>query len=292
VYAKAAALAAGLLAPPSAAGTVDAAPPLTEVAAPPPVDSAELQLRIWFVPACVGLSLFFHGMCFGRLLQRLFFSMPLHELGHAVSAWLCGFSAMPLLWQTRVAEHRSVAMPLLIAAGIAAVLVRGVREGHRGWIALGACLALAQLVGSLVLSESSARALITFGGDAGALVFATALVASFFFGAEIEHGELRYGFAAIGSAAYVDVISDWWAARRDWGVIPFGENEGVGPTDPTKLTDTYGWSIDTMVDRYVALGVACACVMFAFWIWGIASEARVWDKLALRAVASIRRAIR
>jgi hypothetical protein len=289
VYAKAAALAAGLPAPSSKTRPVDEAVPVTAAAVslPPREDSVEhaveLQARIWFVPACFGLALFFQGMCGGRLLQRLFFTMPLHELGHAMTAWFCGFSAMPMFWQTRIADHRGIALPLLMAAGIASVLVRGVRERAWGWLAFGSCLALAQFVGTLLLSEANARALITFGGDAGALVLATACVGTFFFGEDtaFKHGQLRYGFVAIGSIAYVDVFSGWWAARRDWGVIPFGENEGVGLTDPTKLTDVYGWTIDAMVDRYVALGVACAWVCLAIWIWGIVSHARVWETIGV-----------
>lgn len=285
VYAKAAALAAGLPAMATETRATDAAVPVSDVAASsaPQVDSVELQLRIWFVPLCFGLSLLLHGMCGGRFLQRLLFTMPLHELGHAVTAWFCGFSAMPLFWQTRIVDHRSLGLPLLMAAGIATMFVRGMRARDRGWVVFASCLGFAQFVGTLVLSAASARALVTFGGDAGAMVLATALVSTFCLGEDtpIKQGQLRFGFVAIGSVAYVDVFSSWWAARRDWGVIPFGEMEGVGLTDPTKLTDTYGWSIDAMVDRYVTLGVACACVFVVVWIGGIFSHARVWEKLGV-----------
>lgn len=54
---------------------------------------------------------------------------------------------------------------------------------------------------------------------------------------------------------------------------------GVGLTDPTKLTDTFGSSSDAVVERYVALGVACACVFVAIHIWSIVSCARVCERV-------------
>lgn len=36
-------------------------------------------------------------------LQRIVFGMPVHEVGHALTAWLTGRNAIPSLWVTRVA---------------------------------------------------------------------------------------------------------------------------------------------------------------------------------------------
>jgi hypothetical protein len=66
----------------------------------------------------------------------------------------------------------------------------------------------------------------------------------------------------------------WWAARHDWDAIPFGEVEGVGLSDPSKLTDEYGWSVDLLVQRYVMLGVVCALLFSGIWLWGVVSHAR------------------
>ena len=45
----------------------------------------------------------------GHTLQRTFLSMMVHEAGHAVTSWFCGFAAFPALWVTRFrcARHRA-----------------------------------------------------------------------------------------------------------------------------------------------------------------------------------------
>ncbi|HYV66132.1 MAG TPA: hypothetical protein VE964_07805, partial [Myxococcales bacterium] len=77
-------------------------------------------------------------------------------------------------------------------------------------------------------------------------------------------------FLAIGAAAFADVFTQWWAARTDPDRIPFGMNEGVGLSDPSVLSDQFGWSASLLVHRYVALGCIClialAC-LYAAALW-------------------------
>jgi hypothetical protein len=298
VYAKAAALAAGLPAPPAAShARANATLATAEPGEPPavaeptspepstlevldePEQRLERRLRVWALPSSLALAVFFHSSNAGRFLQRVVFTRLLHELGHALTAWFCGFSATPLLWVTYIGETRSAVMALLVGAAIASLLLRSVPVRNFGLIALGSVLALAQLIGTLVLSTRNAQALITFGGDAGAMLIGSALMAGFVVGenTSFKRNQLRWGFLVIGSAAYVDTFATWWAARHDWEAIPFGEIEGVGLSDPTKLTDVYGWSVESMIQRYVMLGVACALVFSAAWIWGIVSSSRRID---------------
>jgi hypothetical protein len=77
------------------------------------------------------------------------------------------------------------------------------------------------------------------------MVLGTALMATFFCGrdTQVNKGGLRWGFLVIGSAGFVDAFGTWWAARTNVDAIPFGANEGVGLSDPSKLMDVYGWSL-------------------------------------------------
>ena len=80
----------------------------------------------------------------------------------------------------------------------------------------------------------------------------------------------------IGAAAYVDTFATWWTARTDPSVIPFGEIEGVGLSDPSRLYETYGWSGKLIVERYVTVGVICAIVLRArvrVGVWSARREA-------------------
>jgi hypothetical protein len=131
----------------------------------------------------------------------------------------------------------------------------------------GVVLAAVQLY-AMNLSTDSAQAWITFGGDGGAMVLGTLLMMGFFVPKLREHG-LRWGLLAIGAAAFVDTFATWWAARSDTDAIPFGEIEGVGLSDPSKLHDVYDWSTRMIVDRFVALGVACLVALAAVTVWQV-----------------------
>src|SRR5213075_2746347 len=117
------------------------------------------------------------------------------------------------------------------------------------------------------LGPARAKQLIVFMGDGGCLVIGTLLMLSIYTRAAAQ-GWLRWGFLAIGAAAFADAFSLWWAARKDVDRIPFGMNEGAGLSDPSVLSEQYGWSTGTIVHRYVALGVVCLIVLAVAWFAG------------------------
>jgi membrane-bound metal-dependent hydrolase YbcI (DUF457 family) len=126
-------------------------------------------------------------------------------------------------------------------------------------------------IGTLGVKAKTADMLIVFGGDGMGMVLATLLMASFFFGKETQlyRGSLRWGFIAIGAAAFVDLFTVWIAARRDYGRIPLGEQEGGLLSDATRLIDDHNWSADQLVSRYFTLGVLCLLAIAAVYAWGV-----------------------
>ena len=150
------------------------------------------------------------------------------------------FPAFPLLWFTPVAEQRSTLLVLLLLGGASAAAVLGWRAERRGWMVGGAALGAGGPRSVPCVPPQQARALIVFGGDAGALVLGTALMASFFAPEDsvFRRGAVRWGLLVIGAAGFCDAASTWFAARRDPGEIPFGRIEGVGLSDPSVLVET------------------------------------------------------
>jgi hypothetical protein len=207
----------------------------------------------------------------GHMLQRTFLSMMVHEAGHAVTSWFCGFAAFPALWVTYTSNERSAAAVLMLGAASGYILFRGLRARNRPVVVMAAILLAAQLAGTFVINARTAQALVVFGGDGGAMVLGTALMATFFCGrdTQVYKGWLRWGFLVIGSAAFVDAFGTWWAARTNVDAIPFGANEGVGLSDPSKLMDIYGWSPHTMMQRYITLGMVCLIALAAVWCVGV-----------------------
>jgi hypothetical protein len=248
-----------------------------EMPGDPPLDGAlEWKLRAVAIPAALVLAFAFHAWPTGHWLQRTFLSMMVHELGHAATAWWCGFAAIPTLWKTLIPEARSVVVSALVLGLEGWIIVRGWTTQRMAWTAVGLGLAVLQVIGTLELSVDRAQEAITFGGDAGAMVLGTLLMLTFFAGpaSRLRTNQLRWGFLVIGAAALVDTFATWRAARADPDMIPFGEIEGVGLSDPSKLDEVYGWTTDQLVHRYANVGTACLVVLAVAWLYFTYAERR------------------
>ena len=228
----------------------------------------EWKLRAAAVPCAVAIALAFHASETGHFFQRTWLTMIPHEFGHAITAWWCGFTALPGLWKTSIPEARGVVVPLLVAAASGLAVVRGWRANNNALVVLGLVLGALQFVGT-TSSIDHARAAMIFGGDAGAMVLGTAMILAFFVppGTRLHATGLRWGLLAIGAATLVDTSATWWAARTNVDAIPFGEIEGVGLSDPSKLDEVFGWTTRQIVDRYVVVATACTVVVIAAWAW-------------------------
>ncbi len=237
---------------------------------PPAVDDPKLEFHLCLaaIPAALLLALVFHILTPG--LQRIMLGMPVHELGHATCAWFTGHFAIPTLWKTPTWDKGFV-FPILFFGLLCWMVFSAWRAEKPGLAALGVFFIACQLFGTLILSEKNGDALVVFGGDGMGMVIATALMAMFFFGKDTQlyRGWLRWGFLFIGAAAFVDMFATWWAARTDFGRIPFGEQEYVGASDAVRLVDDFGWATEAMVRRYVALGLSCLAALAAVYAWGV-----------------------
>ena len=230
----------------------------------------EWKICVAAIPAALGLGVLFHFLT--PSLQRIFFGMPVHELGHAITAWLCGYFAIPTLWKTLVfSESRGFLAPLLLAGGLGYLAYRAWLAEKYGYVAFLGALLVLQGFGTLVVSENTAEMLFTFGGDGMGMVLAALLMASFFFGkrTELYKGWLRWGFLLIGAAAFADMFGTWWVAQTNADAIPFGENEGSGLSDPMKLLEDYGWATKTIVRRYVLVGSGSLLALVLVYVWGV-----------------------
>lgn len=207
----------------------------------------------------------------GHFLGRTFLSMWVHEFGHAVAGWFCGFLAIPGPWFTSISDERSIFIGLLLAAALVYVGLRSWLAGQRAGAFVCAGLLVLQLACTLGLGLERARAWVTFAGDGGSLVLGAALMATFYVprGSLLHRGALRWGFLVIGAVAFVDAFEQWWSARTDSERIPYGENVGVTLSDPTKLTEQYGWTEGQMVRAYVGLGLICLAALAVLYGWGL-----------------------
>jgi hypothetical protein len=230
--------------------------------------------RLLVVPSALLLAFLFCWSSAGRMIARIFCGMWVHEIGHALTAWLCGFIAFPGPWLTPMAGSRSTIFALFMLCVWATLALY-----RPAWRWLWLALAFMQLMGSAFLSEDSARECIVFMGDGGCLVLGTLLMSTVFVSPEssLHKGWLRWGFLAIGALAFADVFSLWFGARSDPDLIPFGMNEGAGLSDPSVLSESYGWSGGLIVSRYLILGIVCLGALALVHVWQFISFSRKTD---------------
>ena len=228
----------------------------------------EARLRLAVLPVVLVGAWFAVQSPLFHMLLRTFLTMPVHELGHAVTAWFCGYSATPTLWVTHVSPERSTFMVLLLSGLLGALVWQGWKRRRWAWMGVGAVLLAALGAGRFGLDHDQAQALIYFGGDAGRMVLGTALMATFFVprGHYLHRHQLRWGFVVIGASALMDSFEMWWGARTDVDRIPFGRIEGTGLSDPSALVDTYGWNVSRVIHWNVNVGLACLAALAALYL--------------------------
>lgn len=239
------------------------------------------QTEFWMcvaaIPAMLLIAIAFQSMEWGRWFQRLLFTMPVHELGHAVTAWLCGFGAIPTVWVTITMDERGFLAPLAVFAAIGWTLHRGWQLENRALLAAAGMVLLLQAILTFGIKEHTARSLIVFGGDGAGMLLAILLMGSFFFGkgTQLYKGSLRWGFVAIGAGAFVDINATWWLARRDPSEIPFTTRENGMESDALRLVSEFGWSEAALVNRHILADLACMAVLALVYAWGVR---RAWIK--------------
>jgi hypothetical protein len=231
--------------------------------------SSERRVRTIAVPLALALALVVYLSPLAHV-GRIFLSMWVHELGHAVTAWLSGFVSFPGPWKTEIAEERSAALSILLAAGLIAGAVLAWRARRRGLAAVAAAALATQLVLTVFLRAWKAQMLITFMGDGGGLVLGASLCLAFY----ATTSSIRFGLLAIGACGLMDPLVSWWRARQDWDAIAFGQIEGVGDSDPTKLVEEYGWGVKAMITRYLVVGGICLLVVAIAWLTSCRSDGR------------------
>ena len=227
----------------------------------------ELKYRIFALPIALLLAYWLTGTGFDMAAGML--AMVVHESGHAITAWLTGRWAVPMLWVTMHGDDRSWFVVFLVTAAIAFGGFMAWRARKWGWVCAAAVMLVVQLY--FLSSPWPPGAMIVFGGDGGALVLATILVLVFYAPREsalYRSWGVRWGLLVIGALAFMHVYRSWSGPYEN---IPFGEIEGVNLSDPSLLTEMYGWTVIQLVDRYLELAKLCFMAMGTVYVWGLAS---------------------
>lgn len=199
-----------------------------------------------------------------------------HESGHALTAWLCGYPAVPTPWITFHTQTREPIMSVLLGGAIAFGGYVACRMQRRFWLAVAAVTLALLLAGNLRTPFAAAR-LITFGGEAGSFVVSTVLMATFYARPQsvVSRKHMRWVLLVIGAIAFMYAYSMWAGGFENIVQWLDGIDER-GPTDLAKLTQLYGWTIGQMQVNFLKVARTCWFALSAMYVLGVL---QAWSRI-------------
>lgn len=237
----------------------------------------EFRLRIFAVPGALLLGCLVN-LAMPTLTALL--SMWLHETGHALAAWFCGYAAFPSAWITLIPDQRGRWISVVLAAGVAAGGYFAFRLQRWFWVATSAVVLALFVLGNLQ-SDSHARLLFTFWGDGGAYVLSTLLMLTFYArpGSAITRNHVRWGLLILGAMAFWSVYTRWAGGFENIAQFLEDTDERGIPSDMRVLTQVYGWSTYVLIHSYRKVGYACMVTLAGAYTAGLIQAQRIKSAL-------------
>jgi hypothetical protein len=247
--------------------------PTQEVAAEQRKSQSEFLYRIFALP---GALLFGYLANWATPMLTTFLAMWLHESGHAITAWFCGYAAFPTAWITLIPAERGRWISIVLGAAVAVGGYLAYRLERWFWVAVSAAVLVLFVLGN-IQPAAHARLLFTFWGEGGAYVLSTILMLSFYArpDAPITRSQVRWGLLILGAMAFWSVYTRWSGGFENIAQFLEDTDERGIPSDMRVLNLEYGWSTFVLINRYRTLGYACLVVLAGAYAAGLLQVRRL-----------------
>jgi len=237
----------------------------------------ELFCRIFALPGALLLG---WAMNWAMPLLTHMLAMWLHESGHAITAWFCGYAAFPTAWITLIPEERGRWISIVLGAAVATGGYFAFRLERWFWVAVSAGVLVLFVLGNLQ-PEAHAKLLFTFWGEGGAYVLSTILMLAFYArpDAPITRSQVRWGFLILGAIAFWSVYSRWAGGFENIAQFLEDTDERGLPSDMRVLNLVYGWSTYTLINNYRTVGHLCLLTLAGAYAAGLVQAQRLKSAL-------------
>lgn len=232
-----------------------------------PFDSVffNFKFNAWSLPLGFFLSYVFQKFWVVYYLAALFCEIPLHELGHAVSAWMVGYTAIPLgaivptAGLTLIGSERHAWVHLLYFGFFGYLAYKAWKQKVYFFVVLSSAFILISILAFSVLSQPQVSPFISFGGIAGEFFLAGVLILCFYQPSfqKIRWDFFRYPFFIMGCMSFVNATRMWIRIQNGVQAMPYGSaisSDGAADTngDMNKLVAA-GWTPQEIASRYLWL---------------------------------------
>jgi hypothetical protein len=236
-------------------------------------------LAAWLaLPLSILLSAVVRALGPPDMLFWYFFSIPTHEMGHAIAAWLSGRLAIPVGAFIPMAGmtfyfsfDRHVWMYLLVLAGLLALLYRGWHSGSSFLGGLAAVLVVLQFKMTWLTTAEQAQMAFTIGGIRGEFLLGTTLILGYFYRLPIPRWDF-FRYLPLVAGTYVLSSAFWlWrhiaSGKKEMPLGSFLNGSGDSNGDLDKLMQQHDWTAQGLIHHFNQLGVLCVTVVVAHYLW-------------------------
>jgi Zn-finger nucleic acid-binding protein len=194
--------------------------------------------------------------------------MPIHELGHAMTAWLCSRAAVPLPFVTlRLSYTRSVWIYVITNLILLFLANYSHHQKLRFPLLISQGFMFLSFWFTWVLSPTQQNMAITYGGEGGTWILGTLLACAFFHQVPVRQWALiRPVLLFCGAYGMVQRFFFFQEIRSGKRELPEIAAYGLD-SDFKVLNETYGWSLSEITDHFLKLGTICFCFVFLYSIF-------------------------
>lgn len=221
------------------------------------------------LPIAVGFALVCKLLRFPDMILWYFFSIPVHEFGHAIASWLGGRFAVPIgafipmAGFTYISLERSILVYALVLVLLGLTLYRSARE-RTPFLFFTALIAL--LVQHHLTWKTNAaqwQHTVIYSGIGAEFMLGTWLALAFFFRmpTKLHWDFFRPAALVIGTYSLTSTFVRWREIRGGISEMPLGSfisGNGDSNGDLDRLILEHSWTVNEVIQHFNHLGNLCA----------------------------------
>lgn len=246
---------------------------------PSNVNTLRFALPIAFI-----VSYLFNTVDFLRILSYLLTTIPLHEMGHALVAWMGGRWALPLgaivptAGMTLVANSRSMVFIFIFFSLLMAGIYYFYKKQYRFHLSMLLLIFTLSCFLTFAIDELRLAAYISMAGILGEIILSTFLIVCFYYNLTNRFRWDFWRFPALlfGTTAFTNTALQWYRIKNNLQAMPMGSAisaEGAKDIsgDMNQLI-LAGWMPQQIILIYWAFIKTSALIILTYYIMGILIE--------------------